>query len=565
MRRKEDLPLSAPLLAPGFDGTDPFIHRAAPASESDGEEPTRVSLLLDEAVGEEVAPPLPKRPRRTYKPAAIVVSLTACLVVSLVPMWKAEEAATRASAKRGLALFVFAAVMYGTEALPAWVVSLAMFPLSTAIELPPKTSSLFVPSDSALERASLRAQFNLDGLADQVNFLVLGSLTLAAAMNKYSLDMRVATSVLSRAGRVGPRTLTFAVLAVGFFLSWVVGNACASVALLLIMTPLLRACPRDSNFPQLLASCIAFGGNLGGMATPTSSGQNAAALSILTGSAYQCRLGFGDWIAVTLPTIIVLMGLTWCMLYAYWRPTLVELPKVEIEELGPMNAESISVAVIVVLTVGAWASSSVLERFFGDLGIISTFPMVLLFGSGLLNKQDLLRLDWSLIILLGGGFCLGGAVEKSGALDLCAASLQNALSTASPELSAAVFNVVIASVSNFVSHSVTAVTLLPVIAQTVVGGPVAATVMSAVVADSGACLLPISSIPNLIISAATDEHGGTYLKIRNFLHLGSCFCLLTYALSSTVLFQLARFILRDSCPRDTGGLLPPPPLPPPGR
>jgi di/tricarboxylate transporter len=69
-----------------------------------------------------------------------------------------------------------------------------------------------------------------------------------------------------------------------------------------------------------------------------------------------------------------------------------------------------------------------------------------------------------------------------------------------------------------VSHSVTAVTLLPVIAQTqtAVGGPVAATVISAVVADSGACLLPISSLPNLIVSAAADEYGVTYLKMRNF-------------------------------------------------
>jgi di/tricarboxylate transporter len=367
-------------------GSDHRVPLLAPAEvlacqledAADVAEPNRLTLLLDESLDVELPLAPVKRARRTYKPVALAFSLIGCLIVSLVPLWTQEpDPSTRASAKRGMALFVFAACMYGTEALPAWVVSLAMFPLSTAIQLPPKTSDLFALSVTELERASLRAQYNLDGLANQVNFLVLGSLTLAAAMNKYSLDTRIATAVLSRAGRAGPRTLTLAVMLVGFFLSWIVGNACSAVALLLIITPLLRACPRETNFPQLLVSCIAFGGNLGGMATPTSSGQNAAALSILTSSLYECSIGFPSWIAVTLPTNMVLLMATWAMLLAYWRPTLTELPQIEMADLGPMDASSIGVSVIVALTVGAWAASSALERYLGDLGIISLLPMLL--------------------------------------------------------------------------------------------------------------------------------------------------------------------------------------------
>ena len=178
-------------------------------------------------------------------------------------------------------------------------------------------------------------------------------------------------------------------------------------------------------------------------------------------------------------------------------------------ELGPLDAKSYAVIFVVVITVLAWALSNYLELFFGDLGVISIVPMVMLFGSGLLTKQDLLRLDWSLVVLLGGGFCLGGAVQQSGALNLVANSLNQALLGASADESAVVFNLVIGIVSNFVSHSVTAVTLIPVIAQTAAGGPVAATVMSAITSDSGACVLPISSLPNLIVSAATDDQGVT--------------------------------------------------------
>lgn len=146
-------------------------------------------------------------------------------------------------------------------------------------------------------------------------------------MNKYSLDTMIASSFLRRAGAVGPLTLSFGVLLVGFFLSWIVGNACASVALLLIMTPLIRACPRSSHYPQMLVSCIAWGGNLGAMATPTSSGQSAAALSLLTGTL-GCNVSFGDWVLCSLPSTLMLAAAAWGVLFAYWRPSLPTLPEV---------------------------------------------------------------------------------------------------------------------------------------------------------------------------------------------------------------------------------------------
>ena len=190
--------------------------------------------------------------------------------------------------------------------------------------------------------------------------------------------------------------------------------------------------------------------------------------------------------------------------------------------------------------------------------MISVLPMVLLFGSGLLTKQDLLRLDWSLVVLLGGGFCLGAAVSASGALALLGDGLKAALSDATLQQRVAVFNLVIISISNFVSHSVTAVTLLPVIAATASGtSAVAAVVVAAAIADSGACLLPISSIPNLIVAAATDEDGVTYLKMRDFLKIGVVMLLIAYGLTTSVTFGVSRLVLKNACPLE-GGLLPPP-------
>jgi hypothetical protein len=43
--------------------------------------------------------------------------------------------------------------------------------------------------------------------------------------------------------------------------------------------------------------------------------------------------------------------------------------------------------------------------------------------------------------------------------------------------------------------------------------------------------------------------------------MGAGFCVLAYGLSTLVLFQLAKLILKDACP--TSGDMMPPPLPPP--
>ena len=154
-------PSAKDLQAPLLD--DVAVPVAAPAGDAD----LRGEALLRELDALPEPPPV-QRKRRVYKPLGIAFSLAACLVVSLIPLWKETEPAQRAAAKRGLALFVLAATLYGTEGLPAWVTSLLMFPLSTSIELPPKSDVGFFATDSSShEMASKRAQFNLDGLANQ--------------------------------------------------------------------------------------------------------------------------------------------------------------------------------------------------------------------------------------------------------------------------------------------------------------------------------------------------------------------------------------------------------------
>ena len=96
--------------------------------QSDGSD--RLAVLLDDAVDEEETekmlaqldndaegPPgaiKAAKAKRIWKPIALSASLLLFLILMVVPFWKTDPAA-----KRGLALFMFAAACYGSEALPA--------------------------------------------------------------------------------------------------------------------------------------------------------------------------------------------------------------------------------------------------------------------------------------------------------------------------------------------------------------------------------------------------------------------------------------------------------------
>lgn len=51
------------------------------------------------------------------------------------------------------------------------------------------------------------------------------------------------------------------------------------------------------------------------------------------------------------------------------------------------------------------------------MGVIAIVPMVLFFGTGILNKEDFNNFLWTVVILAMGGIALGKAVTSSGLLE----------------------------------------------------------------------------------------------------------------------------------------------------
>ena len=478
-------------------------------------------------------PPLEPPPPRTFKPRAVAASVLLCALVAALP----ELHITRA-ARRGATLFVLVASLWATTAMPAWVVGVCVPVLATAFELPPQ----LLPHE--------RGAFNLSSLADPVIYLLLASFALGSAMHKHGLDARLAATMLERASAVGPRTLVGVLLLVTCALSAVVGNACAAVAALLLVTPLIRACPRTSNFPQTCVSAIALGANVGGMITPVSSAQNAVALGDAVLGGHGCSVSFSQWVAATAPLCVLYLVAAWALVLRYWRPTLQELPV-----LPPragldarLTPAARAVAAICVATVAGWCAFGRLKAVFGDVGVLSLVPIAALWGVGLMEKADFQALDWTVVVLLGGGCALGRALEASGLLEHCALALRGVLAAWTPAASSAIYSAVVLVASNFVSHTVGAMTLLPLVAEAAARPALAPTVLSAVMCDTCACMLPVSSLPNMVAFASTDADGVPYLSATDFLKMGAVFEALVFGLTSTVGFTLASAVLPDACP-----------------
>ena len=180
--------------------------------------------------------------------------------------------------------------------------------------------------------------------------------------------------------------------------------------------------------------------------------------------------------------------------------------------------------------------------------MLSLLPIVVLFASGLLTAPDFNHLDWSVIVLLGGGACLGRAAATSGLLGHLAAVLRAALADWTPPAASAVYSGAALLASTFVSHTVAAITFLPLVADAAAPRSVAATVMAAVICDTGACMLPVSSLPNMLAFASADVHGVPYLAAPDFLKTGAAFALVVFATTSTAGCALATWVLRDACP-----------------
>ncbi|CAJ1374249.1 unnamed protein product [Effrenium voratum] len=443
-------------------------------------------------------------------------------------------------ARKCLGLMIFTVVMWVSEAAPFEATAMLVAPLAAALD---------VMEGSREEQATklLASVFN------ESLYLVLSGFAMSSIFSKCQLDCRAA-SILQRAFGHRPSLFMLAIMFLGVGLSALLSNVTAPLLLIEVLKPLIRDMPTDSRYSRALLLGLAFSCNVGGMMTPISSPQNVASLQALR--QHHKDISWDEWLCLSIPFCTLSVILVWLLLLLIQRFDLssneaqqLQTPGASFGKIPPVmfEKEDLSLGKIcglmgAVATLVAFAYAPV-AAYFGGTSSVALLFVALSLGSGGISRQTFNSYSWHLLFLIGGGSALGLAVRESGLLGLVTDSVRRQLSS-SPWLLVAQLILVIVGATTFVSHTVAALVLMPLVVQLgEEAGVERLAVLLGAFACSTACALPMTSFPNVNSLMALDDIGKPWLSVKNFLVAGIPTTTALAVLLATAGYSIGRFAL----------------------
>ncbi|KAG7192368.1 member of the phosphate permease [Scheffersomyces spartinae] len=410
---------------------------------------------------------------------------------------------------RALAVLVASAMLWASEALPLFVTSM-LVPLLVV------TCKVLKNKDGTVMYGQDASQYILGVMWSSVIMLLIGGFTLAAALSKYNVAKVISSFILALAG-TDPRIILLAIMCVSVFLSMWISNVAAPVLAFSLIQPILRSLPTTNPFSKALVLGIALASNMAGMASPISSPQNMIAIEAMTPNP-----GWGNWFAVALPVCIFGTILIWLELILVF-----DIKSVKIKAFKPIKdrftVKQWFVSIVSFVTIILWCTLTKTELTWGELGIISCIPVVLFFGTGLLRIDDLNNFPWSIVLLAMGGQALGKAITSSGLLKTIAIALQHKIEDFPLFAIFAIFGILVLVVATFVSHTVAALIVVPLVKEVGENLPQPhplILIMGTALMASAAMGLPTSGFPNVTAISMTDEVRKRYLTVNLFITVG---------------------------------------------
>ena len=245
---------------------------------------------------------------------------------------------------------------------------------------------------------------------------------------------------------------------------------------------------------------IALSSNMGGAASPIASPQNLIALQNMAPEP-----SWLIWFFISIPVCVLSVLLIWIMLLITLNPS----KGTTIVPIRPMKDKFTGtqwfISGVTIGTILIWCVTHQLEYLVGDMGVVAIIPIVLFFGTGILTKEDFNNFLWTIIILAAGGLALGKAVNNSGLLKTLAVSVTSFVDGMSLYSVLVIFSALILVIASFISHTVAALIILPLVQQVGQAMPEPhpnLLVMGSVLMCSAAMALPTSGFPNMSKSHA---------------------------------------------------------------
>ncbi|MDD4107459.1 MAG: SLC13 family permease [Prolixibacteraceae bacterium] len=443
--------------------------------------------------------------------ALIIVPVIALLVILFVDLDPSNKKVTYT-----FAIALVMAAWWITEAIPLAVTALipvAFFPLFGIVD--GKTVSALY--------------FN------HLIFLFIGGFLMAFAMERWHLHRRIALRILIFFGISPGRILLGFMLATAFLSMWMSNTATAMMMVPMALSVIMKfeeSLGRDetSRYSTGLLLSIAYSASIGGISTLVGTPPNlsfARIASIIFPEMEE--ISFADWFIFALPASVLMLLLSWILLYVIFRPQKkwhglhIEGFRKEYSALGRPGAEEKIVFVLFILLALLWIFRTGFEiqsfkipgwsklfsspEFIND-GTVAIFIAILLFvipsrskrGERIMNWDTAKRIPWGIVLLFGGGFALAQGFVDSG-LSVWFGEQLSGLRGMNPILLTLANVSLISLLTELTSNVATTEMILPIVAGlsvTIEVNPLLLMV-PATLAASLAFMLPVATPPNAIV------------------------------------------------------------------
>lgn len=336
----------------------------------------------------------------------------------------------------------------------------------------------------------------LSWAADPVMALFFGGFVLGAAAQKSGLDRRLTQMAFRYSGRSFALFLLIVISLTAFLSMWM-SNIAAGALVISCLKPALDEMESGDLLRRTVLIGIALGADFGGIATPIGTGPNAIAIASLSSTQ---PVSFVGWMSFAFPLTVLTLLASFAFLFVRvgakkndWKPS----PSASAEGGIVSSAENAEKAgqarflLVISITIVLWLT----EPFHKiPASVIALAASAVIFGLGILGRKDLLRLDWSTLLLIAGGITLGRLLERSEIVNAVAGQIP--FGQMHPTIGIFILCLASALMSALMSNTATVVLLIP-IATLLIPLPSTA-ILIAISASFGVPFL-ISTPPNAMV------------------------------------------------------------------
>ncbi len=269
------------------------------------------------------------------------------------------------------------------------------------------------------------------GFASPAVFLIIGGMMLARGVNDTTLTKRIAYLFLSKWGGTA-KGLLASILIIPQIQSFFIPAAAVRATLMLpIATMSLDTIGKKAkgNLGKMILLGVAFGGTVSGTAVMTAAIGNILTVELLK-EFVGIKITYIQWFTYTFPIWIIMIPILWYTLLKQFPLTEEEkhFPHVKaelkskLEELGKLNIKEKKCLAILFMIVTLWFTEP-LHGLHPSIPALIGVVLMALPGIGCSKWDNLVKINFDTVLLMGVTLSLGYAFNKSGAAKLIGDSL----------------------------------------------------------------------------------------------------------------------------------------------